>query len=183
MVEGPAKTNTTNNTVTRDIYVLDQAVGGGTSTAVALYVYSMVETVNAPNVSVTTSLIKTVGLPLIGGGVKVRSYIAANGADVYAGTDQSTSGEAISKTTYATSGLGGFSPPENVSSITPDQYGYMAVTFGGVSNVGGFYVYGPTGGGEEDGGGSDFMVGTVQGACRYRTCRVRARRQRTSPRG
>jgi hypothetical protein len=57
--------------------------------------------------------------------------------------------------------VGGFSPPINVTAITADLYGYVTVTqasFGTGEN--GFYVFGPTGGGAEDGGGAEFLLNT-----------------------
>ena len=52
----------------------------------------------------------------------------------------------------------------NVVAITADQYGYVAITFGGIRSGGetGFYLYGPDGNLAEDGGGAQFTVGTMQ---------------------
>lgn len=58
--------------------------------------------------------------------------------------------------------IGGFSPPINAATIASDQYGYITITFGSFSGDSGFVVLGPNGTEQEDGGGADFMLNTVQ---------------------
>ena len=69
----------------------------------------------------------------------------------------------LDKRTFSVTQLGGFSPPINVFAITANPYGYVTLSFG---SVGGpstdFIVVGPDGSTAEDGGGSQFMLNTVQ---------------------
>jgi hypothetical protein len=152
--------STKGNTVTRAIYVLDIATGTK-GTDVALSIYKKTDTISSSFDTVAVTLFKTISLPLTGGSTAVSS-MAANPRYLFIGTDQSPQGVEVKKSTGAVTLIGGFSPPINVTSITSDQYGYVTVTqgsFGGGES--GFYVFGPTGGGAEDGGGADFMVGTT----------------------
>ena len=142
--------------VSRFIYVVDS---GGTT--VKLYVYKKVDTVSAESDSVSVTLTHTITLPLTGGSTAICS-MAANPAFLFIGTDQSPQAVEVKKSTFAVTKVGGFSPPINVTSITADQYGYVTVTQGDATGESGFYVFGPTGAGEEDGGGSSFMLGTMQ---------------------
>jgi hypothetical protein len=119
------------------------------------------DTISSSFDTVAVTLLRTISLPLTGGSTAVCS-MAANAGYLFIGTDQSPQGVEVKKSTGVVTVLGGFSPPINVTSITADQYGYVTVTqgsFGGGEN--GFSVFGPTGGGEADGGGADFMVGTT----------------------
>lgn len=69
----------------------------------------------------------------------------------------------VLKKTLAFTQIGGFSPPINVSSITADEYGFVTVTFGSFNATSnGFYVYGPDGSFQGDGGGASFTAGTAQ---------------------
>ncbi len=142
--------------VTRSIYVVDSG-----STDVKLYVYRKVDTVSTESDTVTVTLTHTITLPLTGGTAAITS-MAANTAFLFIGTDQSPQGVEVKKATLAVTTLGGFSPPINVTSITADQYGYVTVTQGDASGESAFQLFGPTGGGEEDGGGSSFVLGTMQ---------------------
>jgi hypothetical protein len=160
MIEGNPSVNAKTNTVWRDVYVVDQQSGGGSSTAVALYVYRITEVITAPTASVTVSLIKSIGLPLLGGS-KAKTYLAANAKNLYIGTDQTQNAVVVAKSNYAVGSVGGFSPPINSSAITSDEYGYVDTSFGGLSESG-FYVFGSDGGFVEDGGGANFLLGTTQ---------------------
>jgi hypothetical protein len=146
---------TKGDTVSRAIYVLDT---GGAS--VLLYVYKKQDTVTSETDTVSVTLIKAVTLPLTGGS-NASCSMAANKGFLFIGTNQSPQAVEVKKSDLSVAEIGGFSPPINVSAITADSYGYVTVTFGGV-NVGesGFYVYGPSGESEEDGGGATFMLGT-----------------------
>lgn len=138
--------------VTRAIYIVDS----GDASNVQLYAYKKTDTVTSSNDSVEVTLAKTVSLPLTGG-THSRAFMAANAKYLFIGTDLSTQGVRVAKNNLAVTQLGGFSPPMNITSITVDEYGYVAVT-----QTGGFSLYGPDGGGEEDGGGTSFTVGTAQ---------------------
>jgi hypothetical protein len=142
--------------VSRLIYVVDSG-----STAVKLYVYKKVDTVSTESDSVTVTLTHTITLPLTGGSTAITS-MAANTAFLFIGTNQSPQAVEVRKATLAVTKLGGFSPPINVTSITADQYGYVTVTQGDATGESGFYLFGPSGGGEEDGGGASFTLGTMQ---------------------
>jgi hypothetical protein len=138
--------------VTRAIYIVDS----GDESDVQLYVYKKTDTVTSSSDTVDVTLAKTISLPLTGG-TKVLTYMAANAKYLFIGTSLSTQGIRVTKSNLAVTLLGGFSPPIDVTSITVDEYGYVAVT-----QAGGFSLYGPDGGEEEDGGGTSFTVGTAQ---------------------
>lgn len=142
------------NTVTRQIYVLDTA----SATGVSLFVYTKTDVVSASYDSVTVTPLQTISLPLVGGS-SVTASMAANSSYLYVGTNQSTHAVSIAKNTWTVTSVGGFSPPTTVASITANPYGYVTVTFGVPGGpFSGFYVYGPTGGLQEDGGGADIIL-------------------------
>jgi hypothetical protein len=134
--------------VTRNIYVVDSG-----DTAVKLYVYKKTDTVTSTFDTTTVTLSHTVTLPLTGGSVV--TYMAANTNYLFIGTSQSLEAVEVRKSTLAISRLGIISG--DITSITSDEYGYVTV-----AQSTGFDVYGPTGSLEEDGGGSQFMLGTTQ---------------------
>jgi hypothetical protein len=142
--------------VTRYIYVVDSGSSG-----VVLYVYKKVDTISASYDDVTVTLSNTVNLPLTGGSTAVAS-MAANTGYLFIGTNLSPQAVQLRKSTLRPVKIGGFSPPINVSAITADEYGYVTITQGDATGESGFYTYGPTGSLQEDGGGSDFMLGTQQ---------------------
>ena len=161
VLEGLPSTDVTTKTVTRDIYVVDAAAGPN-KVGVDLYVYSRTDIISGSNDSITVVLTKTVALPLIGS-TSAKASMAANKGYLYLGTNESPQALMVSKKTLAFTQVGGFSPPVNVSSITADQYGYVTITFGSFNGTNnGFYVFGPDGSGEGDGGGAAFTVGTAQ---------------------
>jgi hypothetical protein len=133
--------------VTRAIYIVDSSAN-----PVKLYVYTKTDTVSASEDTVSVTLTKTITLPLTGG-TNVSASMAANNNYLFIGTDEGTVAAKVRKSRVTT--LGEFSAA--TLSITSDQYGYVTV-----AQVGGFTVYGPDGESEEDGGGSQFMIGTTQ---------------------
>ena len=150
------------NVVTREIYVLDVATGNN-GNGVTLIVYKKTDTVTADSDTVSVSQVKAVSLPLTGGAT-ANASMAANKLFLFIGTDQSPVAIEMQKKNFSYNQIGGFSPPINVSAITADAYGYVTVTFGSFGNgESGFYVYGPNGEGEEDGGGAQFMLSDVAG--------------------
>jgi len=160
LIEGNQAVNTTTNTVTRLIFVVDIAAGSsGTDTI--LYVYKKTDVITSTFDTVTVTLLRSVPLTLIGGSTAICS-LAANNGFLFIGTDQTPFAVRVQKSNMAVTQVGGFSPPINVTSITSDKYGFVTVTFGGSFN-GGFYAFGPTGSLVEDGGGSDFMLSTTAG--------------------
>lgn len=153
MVEG--KPSVSGNVVTRAIYVVDSG-----NASVKLYVYKKTDTVSSSFDTVAVTLLRTATLPLTGGS-SAQTFMAANSGFLFVGTDLTSSAVEVKKSNLAVTTIPGFSPPINVSSITSDEYGYVTVTFGG-SSESGFYLYGPAGTLQEDGGGLDFVLGTTQ---------------------
>ena len=154
--------STKGNTVTRTIYIVDTGTGSGVNT-INLYVYTKVDTINPPNDSVTITLTKTAQLPLAGG-TGTACYMAANGEFLFIGTNKSTEAVSVKKSNFAVKQLSDSSFGVNISSITADQYGNVAVTAGnGVGDppVFGFAVFGPNGELEEDGGGASYVLNTI----------------------
>ncbi len=139
--------------VTRNIYVVDSA-----ASPVTLYVYKKTDTVSSSFDTTVVTLEKTVSLSLLVGGSSVTTYMAANPQFLFIGTSLSTTAVSVEKSNLSVNGAGGgFSPPANVSSITSNAYGYITVTQGTV-----FTVFDPQGSYVEDGGGTQFMLGTTQ---------------------
>lgn len=151
--------NFSTSTVTRFIYVVDSAVGGGTG--VSLSVYKKTDTITSSFDTTKVTLVKTVSLPLTGGVGAVTS-MAANNGFLFIGTNQSPFAYRVQKSNLAVTQVGGFSPPINVTSITSDKYGYVTVTFGGevLNDLNGNYQFGPDGNSVGDGGGAWFMLST-----------------------
>jgi hypothetical protein len=153
MLESAPVTN--GNAVEREIYVLDVA-NGSSGNVVALFVYTKTDVVTASDDTVTVALHKKLELPLVGGKT-VTASMAENNAYLFVGTNQSTQAVIIEKhhlASFTTVGAG--SPAAPVASITADGYGYVTVTFGPPNTS--FYVIGPKGAFEEDGGGPQFML-------------------------
>ena len=162
MIEGNPSYNLKTSTVTRRIYIVDKA-SGTAGTGVTLYVYKKTDTITASFDTIAVTLTNTLQLPLTGGANAICS-MAANNGYLFIGTDQSPQAVRVQKSNLSTQGIGGFSPPINVTSITSDKYGYVTVTFGGfTSGEDGFYTFGPNGQGVGDGGGAWFMLSTDSG--------------------
>lgn len=160
-MEGNQSTNLSTNTVTRAIYVLD-ITSGSNLNGVTLYVYKKTDTLTPSFDTTSVTLSKTISLPLVGGSLALAS-MAANNKFLFIGTNKSSHAVEVQKGTFGITQIGGFSPPINVSAITPDRYGCVTITFGIFSGgENGFVVLGPDGGGREDGGGASFMLNTVQ---------------------
>jgi len=157
IIEGNEVVN--NNTVTRNIYVVDDAAGSGTG--VTLYVYQKTDVVTSSFDTTTVTLTNTIALPLTGG-ANVTTYMAANAGYLFIGTSLSQSAVEVQKAALSYVSVGGFSPPMNVSAITANKYGYVTVNFGGgTGGFSGFYAFGPNGGSVEDGGGNENVVDTM----------------------
>jgi len=158
MIEGNPTQSAKKGTVTRYIYVVDVAAGSGAN-EVALYIYKKVDTITQSDDTVSVTLFKTVTLPLTGGAATV-AYMAANPTFLFIGTNQDESAVEVTKKTLALTQIGEFSGI-NISAITADAFGYVTLTWGSPSGPSGFLVLAPNGGGQEDGGGSSFMLNTV----------------------
>jgi len=141
-------------TVTRFLYVVDQAYGSGQN-GVALYVYRRVDTIAGSYDHTEFTLKKTISLPLVGGSQAV-VFLAANRGYLVIGTSNSTVPVEVNKHTYAITPLTIISQAPN--SITADNYGFVVVT-----SPDGFFVVGPDGALREDGGGSPFTINNLLG--------------------
>jgi hypothetical protein len=141
-------------TVTRFLYVVDQAYGSGQN-GVALYVYQRIDTIASEYDNTKFTLKKTISLPLVGGSQAV-VFLAANKGYLVIGTSNSTVPVEVNKRTHAITPLTIIS--QTPISITADNYGYVTVT-----SANGFFVVGPDGALREDGGGSPFMINDLLG--------------------
>jgi hypothetical protein len=144
------------NVVTRAIFVVDSG-----TVSPKLYVYKKVDTVTSESDTVTVTLFRTITLPLNGGSTAA-CYMAANAQFLFIGTSLSEQAAMVQKSNLNVTQVGAV--PGNVVAITSDQYGYVTITNqDSVSPpIFDFTVIGPDGLLQEDGGGSEFMVGTTQ---------------------
>jgi hypothetical protein len=154
IVENGKSYNLTAGTVTRLVFIVDQAYGSA-GTSVALYVYKRDDTIFGSSDTTTFTLQKTVPLPLTGGNSAL-IFLAANSGYAVIGSSLTSTTYEIKKGTYVITPLTIISGTP--ISITPDNYGYITVTL-----TGGFFVVGPNGALQEDGGGSPFSVNTLLG--------------------
>ena len=161
LLEDNPSTNLGTQTVTRYIYVLDIAAGTNLN-GVELYIYKKTDVISATYDHATVTLSDKVSLPLIGGATAIAS-MAGNVNYLFIGTTESPQAVEVTKSTLALTQVGGFSPPLNVHAVTADAYGYITVEFGkfGGSPTGN-YVFGPDGTVQGDGGGTSFMLNTMQ---------------------
>jgi hypothetical protein len=154
IVEGAKVIDIREGTVTRFLYVVDQAYGSGQN-GVALYAYKRIDTIASGNDHTTFTLKKTISLSLVGGSQAV-VLLAANKGYLVIGTSSSTAQVEVNKRTYAITPLNIISQIPN--SITADSYGYVTIT-----SADSFAVVGPDGALQEDGGGSPFMINGLLG--------------------
>lgn len=155
IVEGSKSYNVSKGTVTRYLYVIDQAYGSALD-GVELYAYKRVDTITLSYDTTTFTLEKTVSLPLTGGGAAL-TLVGANSAYLVIGTSLTAVPVEVAKNNYAITPLTIIS--QIPVSITADNYGYVTVT-----SASEFFVVGPKGTVQEDGGGSPFTVNTLLGA-------------------
>jgi hypothetical protein len=134
--------------------------GGSNTNIVSLNVFKKTDTItsNSDTVSITPS--KKLTLPLTGGSNALCS-MAANDGFIFVGTDASPNAVKVNKLTYSLTKLPGFSPPLPVTAITANDYGYVTVTQEAATQGSGFFVYGPNGMSQEDGGGAPFILNTT----------------------
>ena len=154
VIEGSKTYNMAKGTVTRYLYVVDQAYGSSHD-GVALYAYKRVDTIANGFDTIKFTLAQTVPLTLTGG-TSALTFVGANQGYLVIGTNMTSAPVEVTKSTFSTSSLGiiGQIP----IAITADNYGYITVT-----SAGGFFVIGPNGSLQEDGGGSPFTVNTITG--------------------
>jgi hypothetical protein len=148
ILQGPQHVH--GDTVDQKLYVLD--ADANNAGAVTLNVFKTEIVISDSYITTSFSPSKTVTLPLPGGS-KVTCAAAANKSVLVAGTSTSDNAVSINKKTYALQTVGGFSPPETVSSIVANDQGYISVNQGSGSGTG-FTLLGPDGSLVEDGGGN-----------------------------
>ena len=154
IIEGSRVYDVREGTVTRFLYVVDQAYGSGQN-GVALYVYPRIDTIASENDHTTFTLKKTISLPLVGGS-QANVFLGANKGYLVIGTSNSTVPVEINKHTYEITSLTIIS--QTPVSITADNYGYVTVT-----SANEFFVVGPDGAVPEDGGGTPFTINDLLG--------------------
>ena len=103
----------------------------------------------------TFTLVKTVSLPLVGGS-SAAVFMGANSGFLVIGTSMSAVPVEVSKKNYSVSTLTIIS--QIPTSVTADNYGYITVT-----SADAFFVVGPDGTLQEDGGGAPFTIDTILG--------------------
>jgi hypothetical protein len=153
----------TGNTVTRPIYVLDSA-SGPDKNEVVLYVYRKSDEINDSNDVVTVTLVKRLALPVVGGEA-ARCWMAGNDGFLFVGTDNGFNAVQIQKSNFAINPWGAGSIPTKVSAITADPYGYVTVSWGDFGNAfpSSTIVFGPDGQVVGSGGGTYFMLNSING--------------------
>ena len=160
LLEGEPKTDRNANTVTRAIYVLDYK-SGPSQNEVVLYVYTKVDTITTDSDTVTVTLSQTISLPLVGD-FPAQTSMAANRQFIFIGTDLSPNAVQVDKRNFSVTQIVGF-PPINLFAITSNPYGYVTLSFGSFGTPDtDFIVVGPDASTKEDGGGSQFMLNTLQ---------------------
>jgi len=159
MIEG--NPSVSGSTVTRMIYVVDTA-SGTSGTGVTLNAYKKTDTVSSTSDTVKVTLIKSVSLPTLTGGITATCSMAATPTLLFIGTNQGEQAVYVKKSNFSVTPVGLYIIGPPVTSITVDKYGYVTVTQGDfTSGTNGFTVFNSTGAAEEDGGGAEFMLDTT----------------------
>lgn len=148
VLEDKSKSKSGSYSSKQRIYLMDNNATGKKD--VVLHVFEKIIVVSGNSASTAFNKVSDVSLPLTG---SATCQAAANDAVIIAGTTTSTQAAYVVKKTLAASPFGGFSPPADVTAITSDALGYISVNFNG-----GFYLIGPKGEGEEDGGGQAYVI-------------------------
>lgn len=154
IVEGNKSYNKTTGAIMRHVYVIEQASGSGQN-EVALHDYKRVDTIVGSYDTTTFTLARTVSLPLTGGSSAL-VFVGANNNYLVIGTSVTAIPVEVKKSTLAITSLNIIS--QIPISITADNYGFITVT-----SANGFFVVGPSGALQEDGGGSPFTVNKILG--------------------
>ena len=143
--------------VKRPVYIMDAGI---TADGVMLNVYIKTDTVTSNFDTTAIDYSTRVALPLTGG--KVECFMAGNKTALFTGTNKSPVGAEILTANLRVSRIGGFSPRENVS---PD---YRRPTWLRFAATGlrraspDSILFGPDGSLQEDGGGTAFLINTIQ---------------------
>lgn len=154
VIEGTKSYSDSKDTVTRHIYILDQEYGSSKN-EVALYDYKRVDTIVNGNDTVTTTLVKTLSLPLTGG-ASATVFMGANPKYLLVGSSLTNIPVEVKKSNYTITPMNIIS--QAPVSITADNYGFITVT-----SADGFFVVGPNGELQEDGGGSPTTINDILG--------------------
>jgi hypothetical protein len=149
----------TGNAVTRRIYVLD--VANGPEELVALYVYTKTDIVTNSGDAVTVKADRRFELPLVGGKT-VTPFLAGNNAALFVGTNKSEQAVILKKNDLQDiNTIGAGSPPAPVAAITANSYGYVTIVWSDPNAS--FEIFDPTGAGDGDGGGQEFVINNLNG--------------------
>ncbi len=150
-----------NDTVTRDIGVLDIA-SGVNKNGVVLSVFQEREVISPEFATVSFSPLATVSLPALKGGAEATALVAATPTVAFISTTESETVYLLNKSNLAITALPAVISGETVSAITTDPYGFVTVNYGSGTTTG-FAVYDTNGKLQEDGGGATFMLNTQTG--------------------
>ena len=157
-MEGPAVVDTTAQTVTRHLYVADRNVSGG---HMGLTDIAYVEDYSG-TVDITESTVASLALPLKGA-TNAKTYMAADRAFVYIGSDHDTRVVRYNKSTHQTKVFDAPVAGANVSQITTDGNGFIDIAWGGVIGTDGYEVFDAGGNIVASGAGAQFVAGLQQG--------------------
>ena len=139
------------NRVSRLIYILDKRYSN--RDPMQLYIYRRDDTITANNDNVVVSYQANIFLG-IGGGYNAQCHMANSANFIYAGTNKSKNAVQVDKANFTIVNVG----QANVTSITADDRGYVAVTSG---NGGSLFDFAPDGTEVEEGYAQEDFVGTT----------------------
>jgi|SRR5271166_1778054 len=145
------------STVLRYIYILD---AGSTAGGATLTAYRRTDTVSPSSDTISITQVATVPLPSLVAGPGATCWMVQNPTYVYAATAQGQIVATVNKTSFAVGSIGGFGL--NVTALTADSYGYVTVDWGSGSQSENA-EFGPNGQTQFSGGGSYFMITTIDG--------------------
>lgn len=128
VLEGTPKQK--DNVIKRAIYVLDKRTSN--SDPVTLYVYVRTDTITATLDTVNVKFKAKIPMSGVTGGSNSKCFMAASDTLLYAGTDASQQAGVVDKAALTVSLL---SISGTLVSITSDERGYIAVDFGGGTDV------------------------------------------------
>jgi len=159
IIEGGRAYSGGGGTVTRHVYVCDDAAGSS-GTGVTLYDYKRVDVITSSYDTTTVTLAKTVPLPLVGG-ANANCAMAGDGAYLYVGTQNSSTAVKMVKGGDAFTAIPGLAPGLSFATATADNYGFAATTFGSMNGSSDANDFGPTGSTVQSNGGAYFLLNTA----------------------
>ncbi|WP_233840515.1 hypothetical protein [Dyella sp. 2HG41-7] len=143
VMEGPESTDYNTGTVTRDVYVVDQAATDGTYVVLDVYRRTDVITLSSDTVTIGPGFYG-IWLMNLTGSIGAQTYMAANDNCLFIGTNQSSNVYVIQKSNFTYRYVSGASPIANMSAITNDRFGNVFVTFGNGDSNSNYVSFGPT---------------------------------------